>query len=108
MNHTQHELATQFWMRYFWNSTDSPEKSDFFNFCESLCEATNRNVGSEATDGVLPVMCSASVSKYLIVSVNEDGEHEIIFVTSSYKELMRRWVAFAGSGAIYTVSEHCT
>jgi hypothetical protein len=60
MNHTQHELATQFWMRYFWNSTDSPEKSDFFNLCESLCEATNRIVGSEATDGVLPVMCSAS------------------------------------------------
>ena len=38
---------------------------------------------------------------YLIVSINEDGEHEIIFVTNDKKELTSRWLAFAGNGAIY-------
>jgi len=51
---------------------------------------------------------NTSVSKYLIVSVNEEGEHEIIFVTNDYEELISRWIAFAGTGAIYTVSEQCT
>jgi hypothetical protein len=39
---------------------------------------------------------------YLIVSVNEEGEHEIIFVTSDRAELTRRWLAFSGNGSIYT------
>ena len=44
-----------------------------------------------------------SVAKYLIVSVNEDGEHEIIFCTDDRAELMKRWMAFVGHGALYVL-----
>ena len=45
-----------------------------------------------------------NLAKYVIVSINEDGEREIIFVTNDETELAKRWLAFAGSGAIYVLS----
>lgn len=46
-------------------------------------------------------------TKYLIVSIDEEGEHEVIFVTDDREELMKRWMAFAGHGAIYEVTAYC-
>lgn len=44
-------------------------------------------------------------AKYLIVSVNEDGEHGIIFTTNYWDELIRRWRAYAGDGGIYRLEK---
>jgi hypothetical protein len=43
-------------------------------------------------------------AKYLLVNVNEDGEHEIIFVTSDHAELMKRYYATKDC-IIYTVGD---
>ena len=40
-------------------------------------------------------------AKYLIVTVNEDGEHEIIFVTSDRESLIKRISAYSGRYKIY-------
>ena len=45
-------------------------------------------------------------AKYLIVGINEEGEHEIIFVTDDKEELMKRWMAFVGTGAIYEATAY--
>ena len=37
-----------------------------------------------------------TAAKYLLVTVNDEGEHEIVFVTSDLRELNLRWLAYAG------------
>lgn len=44
-------------------------------------------------------------SKYLLVSVNEDGEHEIQFVTSDPFKVNDRFSAMRGPCAIYELDE---
>ena len=42
-----------------------------------------------------------SAAKYLIVSANGQGGHQIIFVTDNLTEMLERWMSFDGSGAAY-------
>ena len=46
------------------------------------------------------------IAKYLLVSVNEDGEHEIVFVTTSgLAEFDQRVHSFVGRGGVYKLEE---
>jgi len=60
-------------------------------------EEDRRAMNGQMTD------TQARMAKHLIVSVNDEGEHEIIFVTNNVYELMKRWSSFAGVGAIYKI-----
>ena len=43
------------------------------------------------------------VAEYLIVSINEDDEHEIIFVSKDMAETARRYLAIGGDCYMYTL-----
>lgn len=44
-------------------------------------------------------------AKYLIVSVNEEDEHEIIYVSSDKIQIEKIKMAFVGRGGVYKLEE---
>ena len=46
-------------------------------------------------------MSESRPARYILVSINDDGEREIIFVSNDLDEITRWFGAFTGNGAIY-------